>query len=61
MPETKPFFTWESTKFNFGKYVYKYYAYYVLHSHVGDWYTWPDEEELYSSVTDISLSPSIYL
>lgn len=38
---------------------YKYYAYYVLHSHLGDWYTWPDEEELCSSVTDTShLLPS---
>lgn len=41
--------------------VYEYYAYCILYSHLGDWYTQPDEEELYSSVTDTSLSPSINL
>lgn len=58
-PETKPFFTGRVLSLILARYMYKYYAYYMLYSQLGDWYTRPDEEELYSSVTDISLSPSI--
>lgn len=29
----------------------------MLYSNLGDWYTQPEEEELYSSVTDTSINP----
>lgn len=39
--------------------MYKYYAYFILYSHLEYWYIQSDEEALSSSVTDTALTHSI--